>query len=107
MNEIEINQILNKAMGKCWHEWISTRGGFICIATCKSHFLGFSKPQANPSYTSSWQAYGEFLEFAQKQDWWDEFLVIILGWGLDNEFYVLLNPLQGSTAFAKFLKGRK
>lgn len=100
-SEQEINKIIHKARGFRWVE------GYVFYL--------------NPSYTSDWSAYGEALEWAQKQDWWVEFICFMIkDTGVDsahealrvltriveapNVSQDLLNPLRGSTALAEFIQ---
>lgn len=64
------------------------------------------------SYTSSWSDYGQAIEWAMKQEWWDRFKTWFcceeinkteIWWNASNR---LLNPLRGSIALAEFIKER-
>lgn len=92
MTNLEIDQLLHERVME--EKWSDGRTKYL-----------------NPSYTSDWLAYGRLLEVAMTKEWWKEFLI------RHNEyypfsmepnfvFYVLLNPLRGSTAMAEFVKER-
>ena len=95
MTNLEINQTIHEARGLEWHEDL---GNGIC-----KHCGGLFLKSDNPSYTSDWRVYGEFLEWLwnEKWEWFNEF-----AYDKAETFKVntLLNPLRGSTAFAKWWK---
>lgn len=119
MTELEINQIIHEAMGKCWHEWYSVKELQFCSKCNKKVDNYFSADflHPNPSYTSSWEAYGKMLEWAMTQEWWRECAYDVSSeydnFGkmvepIEYEFKeCLLNPLTGSTVIAKLLKEYK
>lgn len=96
MTNLEINQLLHKSvMGKRWIEEND-------LCHCPSC--------SNPSYTSSWEAYGRLLEVAMTKEWWLPFLgnriEVYTHYEFDSTatYHKLLNPLLGSTAMAEFVK---
>lgn len=118
MTELEINQIIHEAMGKCWHDFdphalLSLKNRYWC-SKCDSY------DYPNPSYTTSWADYGPMLEWTMEQEWWPRLVIEKMRGSvykvikkLDDEpwlnYYVpqqYLNPLRGSTAIAEFLKER-
>ena len=109
MTNLEINQLLHeKVMGKCWHEWIYSDTGRLVCNKCGCTPCGWLE---NPSYTSSWEAYGRLLEVAMMKEWWKEFAYDL---NTDDFTYadyqfkedIVLNTLRGSTALAEFVKER-
>lgn len=117
MTNTEINRALQEAMGGCWHE--IDDNGYVLASSPMSgkcrHCRGLmtkGKPN-NPFFTISWADYGKALEWAMKQEWWNEFAMDMAftqtGAG---PFEVLtrlaiLNPLKGSIALAEFIKELK
>ena len=110
MTELEINKTIHEARRLCWHEWTASIewGSPICRKCDKTKLFS-----PNPSYTSSWSDYGQALEWAMKQEWWEDFLYwsyeqINMIWDGDDEYPFVfpteyLNPLRGSNALAEFI----
>lgn len=123
----QVNQIIAKVMGKCWHLWESNHSfsrreeaqafetykkpnsnsnyvflyDWVCYR-CGAGIDSMSRP-INPSYTSDWSDYGQALEWAMEQDWWLDFEAFLIMHNHMGRRY-LLNPLRGSIALAEFIK---
>ena len=111
MTNAQSNQIIHKAMGLCWHEYIKN-SSYECVCGYSSgdsrYGLAGHMDGYNPSYTSDWSAYGKALEWAQKQKWWAEFAYevrtvspyVIMAPFLRDDLLVIS---EGSTALAEFI----
>lgn len=84
MTNEQVNRTITEVMGLKWHD--PTK---------------FTMERRNPSYTSNWLDYGKALEWAQKQDWWEELAYQTEYVGMVTED--LLNPLRGSHNLAEFI----
>lgn len=75
------DEFLTEAMGNCWHEWSQE-----IQHTCCNASLGYVKclhcsattpslwRETRPSF-SGWEAFGQLWEWAQKQEWWTNYLL--------------------------------
>ena len=100
MTELEINQIIHEAMGKCWHEDDTLTSHYRCKHCGAESMFAFIR---NPSYTSSWSDYGPMLEECMKKEWWPDFINFGLIYESKEVIPTLLNPLKGSIAIAEFV----
>lgn len=127
MTDLEINRTIHEGMGECWHEdseglWGENPYGTGCkrCGTDQTEYP-YDTPvlvNPNPSYTTSWADYGQALEWAQREIWWDTFKIWLCGadmnltkmwWNTNAEMWWntsnrLLSPLSGSTALAEFIQ---
>lgn len=69
----ETNQIIQEAMGECLHSKLELNIGcdsdnIIQCASCKSRYYFI------PNYLEHGKPWGEMLNWAMKQEWWDDFI---------------------------------
>jgi hypothetical protein len=65
------DRFLTLAMGECWHEYHNGNMLERC-KLCKKTFLGTSA--AAQIKFDTWDGFGKLWEWANKQDWWGDFL---------------------------------
>lgn len=114
MTNTEVDKVLAEKMRLCTHyfDWDSLKRMYICRGRdCKIEKKGGgSTLHSIPSPTTNWNDYGEVLEWAKKQMWFDE----MVSFAMDSSYlgcHAIVNaftsPSTGSHAIAEFLEERK
>lgn len=140
MHNIQVDRILTEKRGKCWHETKHrdspynkldnvVDGLFVQFYCTCDRILGsssdyYKKPKKdpakdyikftsckNPSPTTNWQDYGEVIEWAKGQKWWERLADGFL-YEFSRKFYddkytdvdIISDKEKGSHALAEFIE---
>ena len=102
------DQFLTEAMGCKWHQFSHAEKGplgdlQVCVCDRKNYLM----PCDTPTF-STWQGFGKLWEWAQVQDWWDEYVEDTTGIGDPSLIDVdQIEPARFADAVYRFLKERE
>jgi len=72
----DINRYVHEKRGKCWHYLCNVglqNNEYNCVR-CKKKNLTSISYKINPNYLIYGEAWGELLEWATKEPWWNDFI---------------------------------
>lgn len=97
MPNIERDKFLTEALGLCWHKYKGY--GYYCLK-CQNYKLG----QGQDYDFSDWSGFGILWEWAQKQEWWVDFLHDELHPYWEDQVKRLVDPTYFASAVYSFLR---
>lgn len=113
---LERDKYLTEAMGEHWHEHTMTCG---YTMTRLGEYISDIKTTSYTNDFSTWAGFGKLWEWAQKQDWWEDFYQYELceysittstlcNSGTDTDHYIFdtqfINPNSFANAVYDYLK---
>lgn len=110
MTTQERDKFLTEAMGLCWHDSVTNETCDNCGITADVNMPNYVPPFQGKWLRidfSTWAGFGALWEWAQKQEWWDEFMIHSKFTYSYESAETLINPTVLSYAVYEYLKGRE